>query len=157
MNSCPSAMPITQPTSRLLTIATAANPAPRDVAKVTKTTHVPAVAIVLQSIWTIVVALSGRYDQILNYVVSMDFLFFGLTGASLFVFRRMQKSSETPGYRAPGHPITTAAFVLVSWLVVVNTIYKYPKNSLLGMFVLLLGVPVYAFWAAKQKRGDEKA
>ena len=58
----------------------------RSVAKVTKRTHVPALAIVLQSIWTIVVALSGRYDQILNYVVSMDFLFFGLTGLSLFVF-----------------------------------------------------------------------
>ncbi len=127
----------------------------RDVARVTQKTHVPAVAIVLQSIWTIVVALSGRYDQILNYVVSMDFLFFGLTGASLFVFRRMQKNSEAPGYRAPGHPFTTAVFVLVSWLVVINTLYKYPKNSLLGMFVLLLGIPVYAFWAAKQKRGEE--
>jgi APA family basic amino acid/polyamine antiporter len=64
---------------------------------------------------------------------------------------------DPPGYRAPGHPFTTAVFVLVSWLVVVNTIYKYPKNSLLGIFVLLLGIPVYAFWAAKQKRGEEKA
>ncbi len=129
----------------------------RDVAKVTRKTHVPAVAIVVQSIWTIVVALSGRYDQILNYVVSMDFLFFGLTGANLFVFRRRQKNSDPMGYRAPGHPFTTAVFVLVSWLVVINTLFKYPKNSLLGMFILLLGIPVYGFWAAKQKREEEKA
>ena len=129
----------------------------RQVAKVTTKTHVPAFAIILQSIWTIVVALSGRYDQILNYVVSMDFLFFGLTGVSLFVFRRRQKDSLASGYRAPGHPFTTAAFVLVSWLVVINTLYKYPKNSLLGMFILLLGVPVYGFWAAKQKRGEGNA
>ena len=129
----------------------------RDVARITKKTHVPAVAIVVQSIWTIVVALSGRYDQILNYVVSMDFLFFGLTGASLFVFRQRQKLADTPGYRAPGHPFTTAAFVLVSWLVVINTVYRYPANSLLGFFILLLGIPVYAFWAARQKRGEEKA
>lgn len=131
----------------------------RGVAKVTKRTHVPALAIVLQSIWTIVVALSGRYDQILNYVVSMDFLFFGLTGLSLFVFRRREGKSEVAqrGYRAPGHPFTTAVFVLVSWLVVINTIYKYPRNSLLGMFVLLLGLPVYAFWAAKKRNvGEEK-
>jgi APA family basic amino acid/polyamine antiporter len=128
----------------------------RRVAKVTRGTHVPALAIVLQSVWTIVVALSGRYEQILNYVVSMDFLFFGLTGASLFVFRARQKSGDVPGYRAPGHPFTTAAFVLISWLVVMNTIYKYPKNSLLGVSILLLGIPVYAFWAAK-KKGEVKA
>ena len=129
----------------------------RSVARVTKHTHVPALAIVLQSIWTIVVALSGRYDQILNYVVSMDFLFFGLTGLSLFVFRRREREGgeAASGYRAPGHPWTTGMFVLVSWLVVINTIYKYPKNSLLGMFVLLLGLPVYAFWAVKKKSGEE--
>jgi basic amino acid/polyamine antiporter, APA family len=130
----------------------------RSVAEVTKRTHVPALAIVLQSIWTIVVALSGRYDQILNYVVSMDFLFFGLTGLSLFVFRRRgTKAGDAPdGYRVPGHPFTTAVFVLAAWLVVINTIYKYPKNSLLGMLVMLLGLPVYAFWAAKKKTGEEK-
>jgi APA family basic amino acid/polyamine antiporter len=131
----------------------------RSVAKVSRRTHVPVLAIVLQSVWTIVVALSGRYDQILNYVVSMDFLFFGLTGLSLFVFRSRERKSEghQRGYRAPGHPFTTAVFVLVSWLVVINTIYKYPKNSLLGMFVLLLGLPVYAFWAAKRKSGEENS
>jgi len=129
----------------------------RSVTTVTKRTHVPALAIVLQSAWTIVVALSGRYDQILNYVVSMDFLFFGLTGLSLFIFRH-REGRAVPGqhgYRAPGHPFTTAIFVLASWLVVINTIYKYPRNSLLGMFVLLLGLPVYAFWAGKRKVGDE--
>ncbi len=129
----------------------------RSVATVNRRTHVPVLAIILQSAWTIVVALSGRYEQILNYVVSMDFLFFGLTGASLFVLRTRQKNNEAPGYRAPGHPLTTAVFVLVSWLVVVNTIYKYPGNSLLGIFILLLGLPVYAFWAAKKRRGEVKA
>jgi APA family basic amino acid/polyamine antiporter len=127
----------------------------RSVASLTRRTHIPAVAIILQSAWTVVVALSGRYEQILNYVVSMDFLFFGLTGASLFILRKRDATGRTPGYRAPGHPFTTGAFVLISWLVVINTIYKYPKNSLLGMAILLLGLPVYAFWAAKQKSGEK--
>jgi basic amino acid/polyamine antiporter, APA family len=128
----------------------------RSIASVNRRTHVPAVAIILQSAWTIVVALSGRYEQILNYVVSMDFLFFGLTGASLFVFRR-HGAGEEGGYRVPGHPFTTAVFVLVSWLVVINTIYKYPRNSSLGFFILLLGVPVYLYWASKQKKLGEGA
>jgi basic amino acid/polyamine antiporter, APA family len=128
----------------------------QSVAKVTERTHVPVVAIVLQSVWTLVVALSGRYEQILNYVVSMDFIFFGLTGASLFVFRRREGPALAEGYRVPWHPYTTGLFVLICWLVVANTIYKYPVNSLLGMSILLLGMPAYALWAAKQKRQDWK-
>ena len=111
----------------------------RAVARVSPRTRVPVAAIVLQSFWTIVIALSGRYDQILNYVVSMDFIFFGLTASTLFVFRRRPESVK----RTPGHPWTTAIFVAVCWLVVANTIYRYPGNTLIGMSILLAGVPVY--------------
>ena len=134
----------------------------RSVARVTAKTHVPAVAIVLQSIWTIVVALSGSYEKILNYVVSIDFIFFGLTGATLFVFRRrdtqrdVQIADERHMYRAPGYPLTTGLFVLTCWLVVINTIHKYPENTLIGVLILLLGLPVYWLWARRKKqRGGE--
>jgi basic amino acid/polyamine antiporter, APA family len=127
----------------------------QSVARVTERTHVPVVAIVLQSVWTLVVALSGRYEQILNYVVSMDFLFFGLTGVSLFVFRRRKGPAPVEGYRIPGHPFTTGLFVLACWLVVANTIYKYPRNTLLGMLILLLGLAAYAIWHAGQKTQDK--
>jgi APA family basic amino acid/polyamine antiporter len=113
----------------------------RAVARVNRKTHVPLLAIVMQSVLTLVIALSGSYEKILNYVVSIDFIFFGLTGASLFVFRRCDSHD---GYRAPGHPYTTALFVAVCWLVVVNTVYKYPANTALGLGILALGVPVYA-------------
>jgi APA family basic amino acid/polyamine antiporter len=116
----------------------------RAVARVSPRTRVPVVAIVLQSIWTMVIALSGRYDQILNYVVSMDFIFFGLTASTLFVFRRRPESVR----KTPGHPWTTAIFVAVCWLVVANTIYRYPGNTLIGMSILLAGVPVYFLWNA---------
>ncbi len=115
----------------------------RSVATVSRRTHVPIVAIALQSIWTMVVALTGKYEQILNYVVSMDFLFFGLTAASLFVFRKRGVGDAQEGFRVPGHPVTTILFIASSWLVVGNTIYKYPANSLLGFAILLLGFPVY--------------
>ena len=127
------------------------------VARVNQRTHVPVVAIVMQSLLTLVIALSGSYEKILNYVVSMDFIFFGLTGASLFVFRRREAASFTTagmasgGYRVPGHPYSTGLFVAVSWLVVINTVYKYPANALLGMGILVLGLPVYAFWARRKK------
>ena len=64
-------------------------------------TGAPVVAIILQGIAATIIALSGRYEQILNYVVSIDFISFALTAASLFVFRRRDKSpaadKSTPG------------------------------------------------------------
>jgi len=121
----------------------------RAVARIDAKTHVPVLAIVMQSVLTLVIALSGSYEKILNYVVSIDFIFFGLTGASLFVFRRRDRE-EHEGYRVPGHPCTTALFVAACWLVVGNTIYRYPANTMLGLGILALGVPVYGFWAGKR-------
>ncbi len=124
----------------------------RAVAWLDPRTRVPVVAIILQSVWTIVIALSGRYEQILNYVIAMDFLFFGLTATTIFVFRRRAARGEmiaAVSYRMPGHPLSTAVFVAICWWVVGNTIYRYPQNSLIGFVLLLAGIPVYWFWSRK--------
>jgi APA family basic amino acid/polyamine antiporter len=131
----------------------------RQVAWIDPRTHVPVFAIVLQSIWTIVIAISGHYEQILNYVVSMDFLFFGLTATTIFVFRRRVSRGRMAaglGYRVPGHPLTTALFVAVCWWVVANAIFRYPKNSLIGYALLLAGVPVYWFWSRSKSSSTEQ-
>jgi len=76
----------------------------RAVAWLDPRTRVPVVAIILQSVWTIVIALSGRYEQILNYVIAMDFLFFGLTATTIFVFRSRAVRGEmnaSDGYPGP--------------------------------------------------------
>lgn len=113
-------------------------------------THVPIVAIALQGLLAIVIALSGRYEQILNYVVSVDFIFFGLTATCIFVFRR-RKGNRLPAEKnaitsVPGHPVTTGLFVVTCWVVVINTVYKYPENTLIGLAILLAGIPAYFFW-----------
>jgi basic amino acid/polyamine antiporter, APA family len=121
----------------------------RSVAWVDPKHRVPAVAILLQAVAAVVISLTRGYEQILNYVVSMDFIFFGLTATCVFVFRRreaMEKGAKPPAYRAPGHPYTTLVFIAISWFVVANTIYKYPENTLIGMGILLAGIPVYCAW-----------
>ena len=107
-------------------------------------THAPVIAITMQGVLASIIALSGRYEQILNYVVSIDFIFFGLTALCLFVFRR--KVREHAGYRVPGHPYTTVFFVAASWLVVLGTFINYPKNSFIGLGLLLLGIPAFLLW-----------
>ncbi len=118
-------------------------------------TRVPVIAIVLQSIWTVVIALTGRYEQILNYVIAMDFLFFGLTATTIFVFRSRAARGEMSardGYPMPGHPVSTVIFVALCWWVVGNTVYRYPQNSLIGFALLLAGIPVYWFWSRQRRR-----
>ena len=101
-----------------------------------------------------VIAVSGRYEQILNYVVSADWIFFGLSASCLFALRRRDAGGAAPaGTTVPGHPWTTAAFVVVSALIVANTLYKYPANSLIGLAIMLAGVPVYFVW---RRRGVER-
>ena len=104
----------------------------------------PVVAIALQGLVAAVIAASGRYEQILNYVVSVDFIFFGATGASLFVSRWRQGPAAS--FRTPGHPTTTVFFVAACFLVVINTVYSYPANTVIGLAILLAGVPVYFLW-----------
>jgi APA family basic amino acid/polyamine antiporter len=111
------------------------------------TTRVPVVAIVLQGAWAAVIALSGRYEQIINYVVSADFIWFGLTGISLFVLRRR---GERGSFAVPGHPWTTGFFVAGCWLVVAAVVYRYPMDSLVGWAILLCGLPVYYVWRRKR-------
>ncbi|HYG12472.1 MAG TPA: APC family permease, partial [Pyrinomonadaceae bacterium] len=124
----------------------------RRIARVSARTRVPVFAIALQGAAAIVITLSGRYEQILNYVVSVDFIWFGLTGLSLFIFRRRFPLSDAAAFKVPGHPYTTALFVAACWLVVLSTVYKYPVNSAIGFLIVLAGVPACYYWLRQQRK-----
>jgi APA family basic amino acid/polyamine antiporter len=120
----------------------------RRVAEVNPRTRVPVYAILLQGAAATVIALSGTYGQILSYVVSVDFLWFGLTGAALILFRR--RAPESAGFSVPGHPFTTALFVAACWLIVAVTVWNAPVNSAIGYAILLAGVPVGLYWLRRR-------
>ncbi|HVR44280.1 MAG TPA: amino acid permease [Thermoanaerobaculia bacterium] len=123
----------------------------RSVAKIHPVTRVPAVAIALQGAVALVIAMSGRYEQILNYVVSVDFIFFGLTGVALILFRRRLGPNGTgrpEGLRMPGHPVTTVLFVAACFAVVAATVWRHPANSAIGLAIVLAGIPAWLAWRA---------
>lgn len=122
----------------------------RRVAQVSEKTRVPVVAIALQGMAAAIIAVSGTFGQILSYVVSVDFIFFGLTGAALFVFRRRCRA-EKVAFEVPGHPFTTAFFVLACWTVVVATVANNPVNSLIGYAILAAGIPACLYWQRKNR------
>jgi APA family basic amino acid/polyamine antiporter len=118
----------------------------------------PVAAIALLGALISATVLLGTYEQILSYVVVMDWLFFGLSASCLFVFRardarlRGGAALHEPGYRVPWHPWTTGVFVAVAWLVVLNTIYKYPRNAGIALCILFAGVPVYFLFRGRAGR-----
>ncbi|GAA4741708.1 amino acid permease [Sphingomonas daechungensis] len=121
----------------------------RSLTKVNEHSRVPVRAILLQGIAAAIIALSGTYGQILAYVVSVDFLFFGLTGAALFIFRA--RDPVAPGFKAPGHPVTTGIFVAACFAIVVATVMTSVVNSLIGYAILLLGIPACRFWQRQNR------
>ena len=109
-------------------------------------TRVPTIAIVLQGVCAAAIALTGKYDQILNYVVAIDVLFFGLTGASLLIFRaRLQKKGEED-LRVPWHLVTTSVFVLACWAISISTVVQFPRNAGIGVGILAAGALIYPLW-----------
>ena len=106
----------------------------------------PAIAIIVQGLAAIIIACSGTYGEILNFEVTVDFIFFGMTAAALFVLRRHQIGSDTTIYRVPGHPFTTMLFVLSCAGIVMSAIIASPRNSAMALCIMMAGLPVYYFW-----------
>jgi APA family basic amino acid/polyamine antiporter len=119
----------------------------RSVGKLSGRSRAPVVAIVLQGIAAIVIACSGTYGEILNFAITVDFIFFGMTAASLFVLRSRQVGAATAVYRAPGHPFTTILFVLSCAGIVGSAIVAAPGNSAIALCIMLSALPVYYWWS----------
>src|SRR6266487_4527985 len=118
----------------------------KSVGKLSWRSRAPVVAIVLQGLAAIVIACSGTYGQILNFEVTVEFIFFGMTAASLFILRRRQAGSESNIYRVPGHPFTTIMFVLSCAGIVGSAIVASPANSAIALCIMLAALPVYYYW-----------
>jgi basic amino acid/polyamine antiporter, APA family len=124
----------------------------RSVGWVHPRTHVPAIAIGLQGIWAIVIAISGSYAQIVNYVVAVDCTFFGLTAVCLLVLRRRSAADGNLAFRIPGHPLTTLVFIAAEWVVVASTSLHDPLRAGIGFGIALAGLPAYFVWQSRQAR-----
>ena len=117
------------------------------VGKLSQRSRAPVVAIMLQGLAAIVIACSGTYGQILNFEVTVDFIFFAMTAASLFILRRRQIGSGGAIYRTPGHPFTTILFVLSCVGIVGSAIAASPANSAIALGIMLAALPVYCYWS----------
>jgi APA family basic amino acid/polyamine antiporter len=110
--------------------------------------NTPAFAIVASSIWSAVLAATGKFEDLLTYVVFADWIFYGLGAGAVFYYRRREPHAVRP-FRVPGYPVTPVLFMLASGVVVANTLFVSPVEALKGVVLILLGAPAYWFWRRK--------
>jgi APA family basic amino acid/polyamine antiporter len=111
----------------------------------------PHKAVVLQAAWSSVLVATGTYRVLFTRVIYTEWAFFGLMALGLFVLRR--KSGIVRGYRIWGYPVIPAVFIISSFAIVVNQIITDPKESLFGLSLVLIGLPVYYLWSRRMHRG----
>jgi len=111
----------------------------------------PAASIVAGTAWSMVLAVSGTFEQLLTYVVFVGWIFYGLGAACVFILRRTRPEASRP-FRVPGYPWTPLLFIVAAAALVANTIATQPVRAAIGIGVVLLGLPVYFVWRGRQGR-----
>jgi APA family basic amino acid/polyamine antiporter len=123
----------------------------QNLAKLSKGTRVPVGALILQAIWAGVLALSGSFDTLTDYSIFGLWIFYGLTTATVFIFRKRMPDAERP-YRTWGYPVVPVLFLLVTAWLLLNTIWATPRSSLTGLLLIALGLPVYWYWSHHNRK-----
>lgn len=115
--------------------------------------RVPTRAIVWQGIWSSLLCLTGTYKDLYEYVVFTLVIFWGATGLSVIILRHKQPAVARP-YKAWGYPVLPLLFVLINLGVFINNVWAQPFRSLIGLAILLAGIPAFLYWKSKEKETD---
>ena len=121
----------------------------RNVSKLHPKYKTPTVSLMVQMVWTAILCLSGTYNDLLNYVIFAVLVFYILTIVGLFVLRRTHAEAERP-YRAVGYPVLPAIYIVMALFIDVVLLRYKPQYTWPGLIIVLLGIPVYFAWSARQ-------
>jgi APA family basic amino acid/polyamine antiporter len=126
----------------------------RSLARIHPTYGTPAFAIGAAGSWAALLAAIGSFEQLLTFVVFIGWIFYALAASSVFIYRRHEPKAA-PVYQVPGYPLTPLVFILAAVGLVANTIATQPLRAGIGLGIVLLGVPAYAYWRHRfAARGD---
>jgi basic amino acid/polyamine antiporter, APA family len=121
------------------------------IAKVHPKYFTPAHSILALSFWAMLLVLSGSYEQLFTYVIFASWILYGMATASVLVLRRNRPEMPRP-YKTLGYPVVPIVFVLVAAALILSTLQKSPRESLLGLVLIAAGTPFYFYWKRKAAR-----
>lgn len=126
----------------------------KKLASVNETTSVPVISIIVQGIVSIVLALSGTFDQLTNYVIFSAWIFYAMVTGVVFVMRKRRPDAPR-SYKTLGYPIVPIIFIVLALLLLVNTVVESPRESLVGLGFILLGVPFFYIFKSINKKEEK--
>ena len=124
-------------------------------AKISPRSHVPIRSLVALGIWSGVLALSGSYDTLTDSAIFALTLFYAFVAGSVFIFRRRMPDAPRP-YRTWGYPVVPIIFLVVTAWLILTTIWNTPKQTAIGLGLMLIGLPIYLIWSRRDRRMNEK-
>jgi basic amino acid/polyamine antiporter, APA family len=110
--------------------------------------HTPAFSILLQGVWASLLTLTGKFEQLFTYVIFASWLYYAMAVSGVIVLRRKRPSAPRP-YKTWGYPVVPMLFVAIALWFVYNTLTSDPRDSLMGLILVLLGLPAYWYWRRK--------
>jgi APA family basic amino acid/polyamine antiporter len=114
----------------------------RPVARLDPVRHTPVTSLAVQCVWACLLTLTGRYSDLLDYVIFAVLLFYILTIAGLFVLRRTQPDLPRP-YRAFGYPVLPLLYIVIAGIIEILLLLYKPNYTWPGLILVVLGVPIY--------------
>jgi len=110
----------------------------------------PGNAIIIQGFWAAILTLTGTFEELITLVVFVNFMMWIAASSTVFVLRKKQPNLERP-YKVWGYPYVPAFFIIFSSVIMVNTFFESPEQSLMGLGLTLLGIPAYLYWKKKRE------
>jgi basic amino acid/polyamine antiporter, APA family len=123
----------------------------RPAARIHPAFHTPGVSILMLSVWSSVLVLSGKYDDLFDFVIFGSWILYAMATASVFVLRKTRPDLERP-YRTIGYPVVPLLFLAGATVLEISTLYTKPTQSIAGILLILLGLPFYFYWRGRAAR-----
>jgi APA family basic amino acid/polyamine antiporter len=123
----------------------------RSAARVHPAFHTPGVSILMLSAWSAVLVLSGKYEELFDFVIFGSWILYGMATASVFVLRRTRPDLPRP-YKTFGYPAVPLLFLAGAIVLEISTLWARPRESIAGIVLILLGLPFYFYWRGRAPR-----
>jgi len=108
----------------------------------------PANALMIQAVWASLLTFSGSYNQLITYIIFASWIFYAMSCAAVIILRKTRPEMERP-YKTPGYPYIPMIFIIFSVFLTINTILEAPRDAIVGLGIILSGLPLYFYWKKK--------